>query len=188
MHKTIIYHIGGIHHELIASNNYFHIIDQPFFHGEISRNIFVANFFKNDSIMAIPLLAEDFSNLVIYSYLDVKYDETIQVQITRVFNTIFASIKNSYQLLMQQKNLRIWVLEPDVNMQDDQFIPEVNSFKAGAKVLTTVVAMELAKKKVNVNYLENGFHLQYFHKLLEWSENQQNLYLTAQNLNFNGKP
>ncbi|NVO11320.1 MAG: hypothetical protein HXX16_15265 [Bacteroidales bacterium] len=188
MHKTIIYHIGGIHHKLIEINNYFHVIDQPFFHSETSKNVFVADFFKNDSIMAISPLAEDFSNLVIYSYLDVKYDETIQVQITRVFNTFFASIKNSYQLLMQQKNLRIWVLEPDINLQDGRFITEVNSFKAGVKALTTVVAMELAKKKVNVNYLENSFQLQYFHKLLEWSENQQNLYLTAQNLNFNAKP
>jgi hypothetical protein len=183
MYNTIVYHINGVHSILIEKSRYFHMIDHTVLKTEKElENSEYVDFFDQESLARLDVLAKPFTNLIISSSLTLQDDQEIDAQISKVCNTVFASLKNSYILLMQQRNLKLWIIEPSVYFTDHKYIAEVNSFKAGIKALSSIVALELAKKKINVNYIENCGQHQEFIKFIEWSGSQQSFYMTAQNI------
>lgn len=187
MNHTIVFHINHVHPLLASNAEYFHLSDCIKYQGEENGNIHYADFYDAITLTSIPQLNEPFKNLILSSALVIDAHK-VEEEITKVSNTIFIALKNSYKLLMQQRNLKLWILEPIVFLVHKKYQPEVNSFKAGVRAISSIVALELARKKINVNYLENCNHSPELLNLINWSENQNVMYITAQNLIINDNP
>lgn len=105
-----------------------------------------------------------------------------------LLNNIFWVIKQIYSPVMMHRGTKVWVLEPDIlclNENNEQNRAYIRVFNQGIKNLTKVTAIELAKKKIAVNYFEGRQNAEGFEKLrslIEWTNECKNTYLTAQEL------
>ena len=187
MNQTVVFHINYVHPLLASNTEYFHLSDCIKYQKEKIGKIHYVDFYDADTLTRVPQLNVPFKNLILSSTLIID-DHKVKDEVNKVSNTIFVALKNSYKLLMQQKNLKLWILEPVISLTHKKYLPEVNSFKAGVRAISSIVALELARKKINVNYLENCNHSPELLNLLRWSENQDLMYLTAQNLIINDNP
>lgn len=89
---------------------------------------------------------------------------------------LFLLLQTIYRPIMRQKGCQVWVLWSN---SSEAVIRE------GAQALSKIAAMELAKKKVSINFiaLEGPVDNQQKRALLSW---QDASYLTAQTLELNG--
>lgn len=95
---------------------------------------------------------------------------------------LFLCLKELYPLVMQNKGMNIWVVEPQFPEATKTI--DKNCFLEGIKSMTKLAAMELSSKAISVNFLsknKNGF--EGISEFISWSRKRKKIFLTAQVIN-----
>ncbi|MEH0021908.1 MAG: hypothetical protein V6Z89_19795 [Desulfobacter sp.] len=105
------------------------------------------------------------------------YDAFKEMQLS-----LFSLLKVLYPNLMRLKGTTLWILEPVFDAEGAS-AESVRIAQKGVMALSQVAAMELARKKVAVNYLGKGNGYSDIDTLIKWAAERKKIYMTAQVLN-----
>lgn len=165
MEKVLFCSLGSYHHEEVKG-----VLERSFevvpLDGAPVRDVMPVDF----AVISLGISLEDLKNggnMGIEVYLE----------------QFFALLKNMYAPFMRVKGGNIWVLEPVFeDPRPDSEITEV--FSAGVKALTKIMALELARKKIVVNFAAPGDDgVAGLGSLLKWARKGGQVYLTGQTVN-----
>ena len=148
-------------------------------------NTYIADVESRDRLTELISEIMPVRDIFIFSKLVLEDDDNIKLKLDELLTKIFLFIKYMYAPLMRQRKGKVWIMEPEIEYSKkniSEVIPLIDGFKAGIKCLTKIAAMELAKKNIVFNYISGETSVQKIKIILEWSLNNQNIYLTAQEL------
>ncbi|MCC5468457.1 hypothetical protein [Pelosinus baikalensis] len=171
----------------------FYLVDQDVMH---SMNGFscmdTVKFIHVDEADSIQELLSDLihiPNIVICPLLHNVSTKDAEVELDNILEKVFVFTKMMYLPTIRHRESKIWFLDTSPLLAKSVFnqspnIISLHCFSAGLKTLSKVMALELAKKNINVNLIqvnEENYHLKLESLLLGFSKNNR-LYLTAQEL------
>ena len=130
-----------------------------------------------------------FSTLFIHPVLSNRNGTDAEEQAGDLLNRLFFFLKASYMPLIRQRGCKVWIfgidyMDPDLCQTSSQFGILRQASNAGIKAMSRVTALELAKRKVTVNFLEltEGHFYSAITSILGWTSNESSLYITAQDI------
>ena len=169
--------LGGDYNPIIFA-------DADYFHGD--NDLVQKIDYKNEeSLVSSILKVIPVSDVIIISKLNASESESFQAELDELIRKIFVSVKSMYAPLMRQRKGNVWVMEPQIDIQEGANFhaePMIAGVKTGVKSLTKLAALELARKNVKFNYLCGEAKIDKIKGILEWANKQQNIYLTAQEI------
>lgn len=157
------------------------------------------NFANNENIVFInncdvPNLEQflldlmPFSTLFIHPGLLSNRNDT-EEQAGDLLNRLFFFLKASYMPLIRQRGCKVWIfgidsMYPDLCQTSSHLGILRQASNAGIKAMSRVAALELAKRKVTVNFLEltDSHFYSAITSILGWTGNESSFYITAQNI------
>ncbi len=117
---------------------------------------------------------------IVFDYL--SSDKLSELACQNLINRLFLGLKAIYRPVMRQRYGKVWVISrtEDQNIQESILTQVADT---GAKSLVQVAAMELARKKISLNFIKLGSENTQakLNQLLTW-ENAPFSFMTAQEL------
>lgn len=124
------------------------------------------------------------SGIIIGPGVRIRDFEDVHEKLKILLGKIFLAVQSVYAPLMCQRKGVVWILAPQIDSADVAAIPLISAVKEGVKALSIVAAMELARKKIIINYVEGDPASQgkALEKVVQWGVERKKHFLTAQEI------